>query len=89
MKHIVESSDGNGITDEEAEIVERVIDRMGWPEIHAFQERMSQDVYEDAGGFMLRRIKRLFGIRRDPILTHQEACRAMLAQARLDNGDQQ
>lgn len=65
----------------EHDLLEQAIDRMGWPEIHAFNERLSQDVYEDAGGFMLRKIKRLFGIRRDPILTYQDAARALVAKA--------
>jgi hypothetical protein len=68
------------LDENEEEALERAIDRMGWPEINAFQERLSLDVYEDAGGFMLRKIKRLFGIRRDPVLTYQDAARAMLAQ---------
>lgn len=61
---------------------ERAIDRMGWDEIHAFQDRLGQSPYEDAGGFMLRKIKRLFGICPDPLPTYQEAARAMLAEAR-------
>jgi len=68
----------------EQEVIERVINRMGWPEIHAFHERIGQDVYEDAGGFMIRKIKRLFGIKRDAVQTYQEAARATLAE--LEDG---
>jgi hypothetical protein len=67
---------------DEMAIVERVIDRMGWDEIHAFQEHLGQDVREDAGGLMLRKIKRLFGIRRDTVQTYQDAARAMLKAVR-------
>lgn len=69
------------LNENESDALERAINRMGWPEIHAFQERLQQDVYEDAGGLMIRKIKRLFGINRDPVLTYQEAARAMTAQA--------
>ena len=66
----------------EAEVLERAIDRMGWPEIHAFQNelRKGQDIYEDAGGYLMRAIKALFGLKpRDPVLTYQDAARAMVA----------
>lgn len=69
--------------------VERAIDRMGWAEIHAFQAelRRGQDIYEDAGGFMLRAIKALFGVKRaDPITTYQDAARAMLATSEQERG---
>jgi len=68
----------------EREVLERAIDRMGWPEIHAFQEecRKGQDIYEDAGGYLIRCIKALFGIRRrDPVTTYQDAARALVAKA--------
>lgn len=69
---------------EQCAILEATIDRMGWPEIHAFQAelRRGQDVCEDAGGFMLRAIKALFGIQpRNPVLTYQDAARAMIKEA--------
>lgn len=69
------------LSPDEIAAIERGIDKMGWPEITAFQESLSQDVYEDAGGLMLRKIKRLFGIRHDPVLTYREAARAMLNEA--------
>lgn len=73
--------------DEEG-ILRRAIDRMGWPEIHAFHAelRRGQDIHEDAGGFMLRAIKRLFGIKSEiPVTTYQEAARAMFKDADNDH----
>jgi hypothetical protein len=70
---------------EELAAIERAIDRMGWPEIHAFQEelRKGQDIYEDAGGYFIRAIKALFGVRPgDPVTAYQDAARAMLAEHR-------
>jgi len=67
--------------------VDRAIDRMGWPEIHAFNYalRSGQDVREDAGGYMLRAIKALFGSKpADPVLTYRAAARAMVELARQD-----
>jgi hypothetical protein len=64
--------------------LERALDRMGWPEIDAFNAeiRKGQDVYEDGGGYFMRAIKALFGIKpRDPILTYQEAARALIEEA--------
>lgn len=66
-------------------IIEETIDQLGWPEIHAFQDelRKGQDIREDAGGFMLRAIKALLGIRRDDqVTTYQQAARALVAEAR-------
>lgn len=67
------------------QVIADAIDRMGWPEIHAFETelRMGQDVREDAGGFMMRAIARLFGLkrRRDPVVTYKDAARAMVAEA--------
>lgn len=67
----------------EFHVLNDALNRIGWPEIHKFQEelRKGQAVDEDAGGFMLRCIKRLFRIkRRDPVLTFQEAARSMLSE---------
>jgi hypothetical protein len=65
--------------------LEAAIDRMGWPEIHAFQDelRRGQDVFEDAGGFMMRAIRRLFGLPSpySEVTTHQQAARAMVEKA--------
>lgn len=70
----------------EREILEAAIDRMGWPEIHAFQEelRRGQDIREDAGGFMMRAIRRLFGLPspHSEVVTYQQAARAMIAAAK-------
>ena len=64
---------------------EAAIDRMGWPEIHAFQEelRRGQDIYEDAGGFIMRAIRQLFGLPSplSEVTTYQDAARAMVAKA--------
>lgn len=71
------------IDDAEKTGAARAVDRMGWPEINAFHEDMArgQSIYEDAGGFMLRCIRRLFGLPPLPdreVVTYQEAARAML-----------
>lgn len=62
--------------------IEQRIERLGWAEINAFHNalRRGQDVYEDAGGFMLRAIKALFGIRRDPVLAYKAALAALTNQ---------
>jgi len=60
---------------------ERRIDKMGWPEIHAFYGELykGQDIYEDAGGFFLRALRRLFGLKkRETVTTYKEAAQAML-----------
>lgn len=64
---------------------EQAVDRMGWPEIHAFNEERAkgQSVYEDAGGFVMRCIGRLFGVKpRDEVVSYQDAARAMIEKAR-------
>lgn len=68
----------------ELEVLEAAIDRMGWDEIRAFQSelRRGQDMREDAGGYMIRAIKALFGVKSsDTITTYQDACRAMMEEA--------
>ena len=75
--HIAEAIDAA-----ERAACERAIERMGWPEIHAFNAELhrGQSIYEDAGGFMLRAIRRLFGLAaRDDVVTYQEAVRALVA----------
>lgn len=66
----------------EAEVLERAVARMGWDEIWAFQAelRKGQDVREDAGGFMMRAIRRLFGLPEidRTIETHQAAARRLV-----------
>jgi hypothetical protein len=78
--------------DEERVALERALDRMGWPEIDAFRDelRKGQDVYEDAGGYFMRAIKALFGIKpRDPMLTYQEAARALIEEASRVSPDEE
>ena len=62
------------------EALERAVDDMGWPEILSFEAelRKGQGVREDAGGFMLRAIKALFGLKPDTVETYRDAMRAML-----------
>lgn len=74
------NSDADALRDLEA--CERAIDRMGWPEIDAFMHEPGQSPYEDAGGFLLRKIKTLFGIKPDHLETYQEAARRLVAEAR-------
>lgn len=82
--------DGTAIVLSEEEALEAAIDRMGWPEIDAFQSelRKGQDYREDAGGFMMRAIRRLLGLPSpaDEVTTYQAAARAMVAKA-VTNGD--
>jgi len=76
--------DDKPLTDEELAVLERAIDRMGWAEIDAFNAefRRGQDIYEDAGGFFIRAIKRLFGLPgRDQVTTYKDAMRAMVKKA--------
>lgn len=74
------------MTQQELELLEAAIDRMGWDEIHAFNAELckGQSIYEDAGGFMLRAIRRLFGLKhdRDEVVTYQEAARALIESAK-------
>lgn len=68
----------------ESDALLQAIDGMGWPEINAFYAELNkgQGIREDAGGFMLRAIKALFGIKApDQIETHRDAMRALVAQA--------
>lgn len=66
--------------------VEQAVDRMGWPEINAFNEerRKGQSIYEDAGGFVMRCMRRLFGLPSPDttVISCQDAARAMVEQAR-------
>jgi hypothetical protein len=77
--------DGTAIVLSEEEALEAAVDRMGWPEIHAFQNELwkGQDYREDAGGFMMRAIRRLFGLPSpgSEVETYQDAARAMIAKA--------
>ncbi len=55
-------------------------DDIGWPDIHRFQDelRNGQGVREDGGGFFVRCILGLFGIKSDPVETYQEAAKRLL-----------
>jgi len=68
----------------ERQVIIDAIDRIGWPEINAFRAELAkgQSFDEDAGGFMVRAIARLFRFRRrrDPVVTHQDAARALFDQ---------
>jgi hypothetical protein len=74
--------DGTAVVIDEREALEAAIDRMGWTEIHAFDEEMrkGQGVYEDAGGYIMRGIRRLFGLpeKDREIVTYQKAASAMV-----------
>ncbi len=62
--------------------LEAAINSMGWPDINAYHAelRRGQSIDEDAGGFMMRAIRRLFGLAQkpDPVVTYQQAARALL-----------
>ncbi|WCS27977.1 hypothetical protein LOK46_14470 [Methylobacterium sp. NMS14P] len=70
---------------DEAAALERAIERMGWPEIRTFEAELArgQDVAEDAGGFMLRAVRKLFGLPapKASVITYQQAARAMVRRA--------
>lgn len=70
------------IDDAERQALERAIDRMGWPEIHAFtdERRKGQSIYEDAGGYLMRCLRRLFGLPTpdEEVISYQRAARAMI-----------
>lgn len=59
-------------------------DDLGWPDIHRFNAELhkGQDLFEDAGGFMIRAIMALFGKRADPVMNYREAAKALLDDAR-------
>jgi len=61
---------------------ERAIDRMGWPELHAFFGQPGQSPSEDAGGHLLRKIKSLFGITPDPVESYRDAMRGLVDEAK-------
>lgn len=73
------------MTEMERELLESAVDRMGWPEIHAFQAEMrkGQSIYEDAGGYFMRGLRRLFGLPQidEEIITYRRAAMAMVEEA--------
>lgn len=70
-------------SDVERAVLENAVNRMGWPEINAFKSelRKGQDYREDAGGFWMRAIRRLFGLPEatDEVVNYQEAGRKLIA----------
>lgn len=69
------------------EVAATLIDEMGWPEINAYnaERRTGQSVREDAGGYVLRCLGRLFGVEpRNEVVTYKAAMTAMLRQAEKD-----
>lgn len=71
-----------------APVIDAAIERMGWPEINAFNDELhkGQGIYEDAGGYFIRCIKALFGVQpRDPVVTYREAAEALVKKARESN----
>jgi len=72
------------IEEAESKACERAIDRMGWDEINAFNAEFhtGQSVYEDAGGYFLRALGRLFGVKPcNEVVSYQNAARAILKTA--------
>ena len=70
-------------SESERDVLERAIDRMGWDEINAFHAelRHGQGVREDAGGFFMRAIRRLFGLPQpDPVENYRDAARRLVAE---------
>lgn len=55
-------------------------DQLGWDDINRFNAELhkGQSVYEDAGGYFIRAIAALFGKKPDPVVSYQEAARALL-----------
>ena len=53
---------------------------LGWDDIRRFNDtlRRGQDFREDGGSFFVRAIMALFGRKPDPIVTHQQAAKALL-----------
>lgn len=80
---LTRSSDGVG---EDLAACERAIERMGWPEIDAFMREPGQSPREDAGGYLLRKIKTLFGIKPDKLETYREAATRLVEEARANGG---
>ena len=65
------------------QVVDAIVDEIGWDEIHAFQEELykGQSIYEDAGGYFVRAIRGLLGKKSSPIINYRLALQTMLEQA--------
>lgn len=65
--------------------LEAAVEQMGWPEINAFRAEMSkgQSIYEDAGGYFMRGLRRLFGLPEvdEEVITYRRAAQEMIARA--------
>lgn len=74
-------SPGKYVTTEKR-ILELAIDRMTWEEINAYHQELQrgQDVTEDAGGYFLRAIRRLFGLgtTKESVETYKSATMKMV-----------
>jgi hypothetical protein len=55
---------------------------MGWPEINAFKAEIhkGQSIFEDAGGYWMRALRRLFGLpaQDEEVINYQRAAKAMV-----------
>lgn len=62
--------------------LEAAVAGMGWPEIHAYRAEMrrGQSIYEDAGGYFMRGLRRLFGLPQidEEVITYKRAAAAMI-----------
>ena len=62
--------------------LEAATDHMGWPQIRAYQAEMrkGQSIFEDAGGYFMRGLRRLFGLPQidEEVITYQRAAKAMI-----------
>jgi hypothetical protein len=57
-------------------------DKIDWTDIHRFHDeaKKGQDIYEDAGGYFVRKIKALLRIKVDPVTNYQNAAKALLSE---------
>ena len=53
---------------------------LGWPDIRRFDAEIAkgQGIHEDGGGYFIRAIKALFGIKVDPVESYQQAAKRLL-----------
>lgn len=68
------------------------VNMIGWQEIRAFEAALAhgQSVYEDAGGFMVRALRSLLGIKPDPdarVHTYRAAAMALLEKCVKDQAE--
>lgn len=70
--------------------LEAAVAHMGWPEIRAFmaERGKGQSVFEDAGGYLMRCIRRLFGLPEldEEVISYQRAVSAMIAHEQSEKG---